>query len=129
MRRLDPRYRQRRTNGPERWNLPELGGDGVFPTLRQQFSPRLLAQMLQHVQLLVEVLGPPAHARLPDLAQPLGAMTGVVEVPSGTGNRPAAIHRLQAIHDSRSEEHTSELQSRPHLVCRLLLEKKKKTPV
>src|SRR5690554_7394423 len=27
---------------------------------------------------------------------------------------------------SRSEEHTSELQSRPHLVCRLLLEKKKK---
>src|SRR5205809_4905788 len=28
-------------------------------------------------------------------------------------------------HDSRSEEHTSELQSRLHLVCRLLLEKKK----
>src|SRR3989442_9676285 len=27
--------------------------------------------------------------------------------------------------DDRSEEHTSELQSRPHLVCRLLLEKKK----
>src|SRR3989442_6037995 len=29
--------------------------------------------------------------------------------------------------DRRSEEHTSELQSRPHLVCRLLLEKKKIT--
>src|SRR5690554_7789458 len=30
----------------------------------------------------------------------------------------------------RSEEHTSELQSRPHLVCRLLLEKKKTlTPI
>src|SRR5690554_7353020 len=28
--------------------------------------------------------------------------------------------------ERRSEEHTSELQSRPHLVCRLLLEKKKK---
>src|SRR2546422_6713844 len=28
--------------------------------------------------------------------------------------------------DARSEEHTSELQSRLHLVCRLLLEKKKK---
>src|SRR3712207_7885847 len=28
---------------------------------------------------------------------------------------------------SRSEEHTSELQSRQYLVCRLLLEKKKKT--
>src|SRR5690554_7780720 len=31
-----------------------------------------------------------------------------------------------AVGSSRSEEHTSELQSRPHLVCRLLLEKKKK---
>src|SRR3712207_8881678 len=29
---------------------------------------------------------------------------------------------------ARSEEHTSELQSRQYLVCRLLLEKKKKTP-
>src|SRR5215208_7724994 len=29
---------------------------------------------------------------------------------------------------NRSEEHTSELQSRGHLVCRLLLEKKKKKP-
>src|SRR2546429_6327194 len=29
---------------------------------------------------------------------------------------------------SRSEEHTSELQSRLHLVCRLLLEKKNKSP-
>src|SRR3712207_7250006 len=30
--------------------------------------------------------------------------------------------------DPRSEEHTSELQSRQYLVCRLLLEKKKPTP-
>src|SRR3712207_7510409 len=31
--------------------------------------------------------------------------------------------------ENRSEEHTSELQSRQYLVCRLLLEKKKKTQV
>src|SRR5215813_15190152 len=31
----------------------------------------------------------------------------------------------EAAHRERSDEHTSELQSRPHLVCRLLLEKKK----
>src|SRR3712207_8446548 len=31
--------------------------------------------------------------------------------------------------DSRSEEHTSELQSRQYLVCRLLLEKKKTKPI
>src|SRR5690554_7443065 len=33
---------------------------------------------------------------------------------------PAIISRVKS---KRSEEHTSELQSRPHLVCRLLLEK------
>src|SRR2546422_6857883 len=37
------------------------------------------------------------------------------------------IKGLEKIHQKkRSEEHTSELQSRLHLVCRLLLEKKKK---
>src|SRR3989442_9987838 len=35
--------------------------------------------------------------------------------------------RMIASSQTRSEEHTSELQSRPHLVCRLLLEKKKIT--
>src|SRR3712207_7613098 len=34
--------------------------------------------------------------------------------------------RINFLTDSRSEEHTSELQSRQYLVCRLLLEKKKK---
>src|SRR5690554_7337929 len=33
---------------------------------------------------------------------------------------------FNSVNEARSEEHTSELQSRPHLVCRLLLEKKKK---
>src|SRR5256884_4539526 len=36
-------------------------------------------------------------------------------------------HNGPAQFSMRSEEHTSELQSRLHLVCRLLLEKKKKT--
>src|SRR5207244_11686375 len=39
--------------------------------------------------------------------------------------RDAAQHGDRAHHDLRSEEHTSELQSPDHLVCRLLLEKKK----
>src|SRR5258705_832200 len=38
----------------------------------------------------------------------------------GTGSSPAQM--------TRSEEHTSELQSLRHLVCRLLLEKKKRQP-
>src|SRR5690554_7291167 len=36
----------------------------------------------------------------------------------------STISRAEVVAE-RSEEHTSELQSRPHLVCRLLLEKKK----
>src|SRR3989442_10647015 len=47
---------------------------------------------------------------------------------------PMSIHRSEILdrhrgrqEGRRSEEHTSELQSRPHLVCRLLLEKKKST--
>src|SRR3712207_8109429 len=38
--------------------------------------------------------------------------------------RDKAQRQQQAIADGRSEEHTSELQSRQYLVCRLLLEKK-----
>src|SRR2546422_5624055 len=43
----------------------------------------------------------------------------------GAAFQPEKIERHQ-IANGRSEEHTSELQSRLHLVCRLLLEKKKK---
>src|SRR3712207_7096685 len=42
------------------------------------------------------------------------------------GAARALAHQRQAGDAHRSEEHTSELQSRQYLVCRLLLEKKKK---
>src|SRR5690554_7174762 len=42
-----------------------------------------------------------------------------------TPTRDADSANDLSLEDYRSEEHTSELQSRPHLVCRLLLEKKK----
>src|SRR3989442_6162183 len=43
----------------------------------------------------------------------------------GAGDRDRTVSRRSEPSSRRSEEHTSELQSRPHLVCRLLLEKKK----
>src|SRR3989442_9000656 len=56
-----------------------------------------------------------------------------VDGATGARRRPRDDPRLGAVRGpgraarpGRSEEHTSELQSRPHLVCRLLLEKKKK---
>src|SRR3712207_8138950 len=44
---------------------------------------------------------------------------------AGKCPRSAWVARASPFHSTRSEEHTSELQSRQYLVCRLLLEKKK----
>src|SRR5947199_1854002 len=44
-------------------------------------------------------------------------------------SRPTARRRWERTAHPRSEEHTSELQSLRHLVCRLLLQKKKKDSV
>src|SRR5205814_7627431 len=49
---------------------------------------------------------------------------GHVQPERATEDLPKAV---EAIREERSEEHTSELQSLRHLVCRLLLEKKKKS--
>src|SRR5436305_9427104 len=53
---------------------------------------------------------------------------GPCDLASIAFDRDVQVDRLRAQHQvpdgARSEEHTSELQSRPHLVCRLLLEKK-----
>src|SRR5258707_7273681 len=58
-----------------------------------------------------------------------------LRIPVTISARPAArrppeqsISRYGCRHRGRSEEHTSELQSRQYLVCRLLLEKKKQLP-
>src|SRR3712207_7559719 len=50
----------------------------------------------------------------------------LLECLGGSFGRDHAPHRVPR-QGERSEEHTSELQSRQYLVCRLLLEKKKKT--
>src|SRR3989442_8322509 len=50
----------------------------------------------------------------------------IVEVPHpGRRQQQVRVPGSIRVTFQRSEEHTSELQSRPHLVCRLLLEKKK----
>src|SRR5436305_2785046 len=61
--------------------------------------------------------------RLAALAGPLYPNESVFAIlPFADLERPSLEQRIDHL---RSEEHTSELQSRPHLVCRLLLEKKK----
>src|SRR3712207_8756529 len=53
------------------------------------------------------------------------AVRASVGRPSGAGSDAIDITVNPSAFDLRSEEHTSELQSRQYLVCRLLLEKKK----
>src|SRR5690606_41456089 len=69
-----------------------------------------------------------AHIGAPEAAvrtEARGHIGGLVErAEHGPPDRRIVEGRLQVV-EARSEEHTSELQSRENLVCRLLLEKKK----
>src|SRR5216684_7686918 len=78
----------------------------------------------------------PAYiCRIETTVMPQPAASGIDHTPLMPGTpslcrsaqMPAERNAAQNSPASRSEEHTSELQSRLHLVCRLLLEKKKHT--
>src|SRR3989449_1816002 len=71
----------------------------------------------------------PIQARVNAVIQGLraeGNYALIFDADSPTSNIVAADPSLDITPKVRSEEHTSEFQSRLHLVCRLLLEKKKK---
>src|SRR3712207_7527671 len=70
------------------------------------------------------------HDALPIWQLPPARLERRPERAGRDGIDPDALQRellCQTLCEVRSEEHTSELQSRQYLVCRLLLEKKKKT--
>src|SRR5690606_42055154 len=75
-----------------------------------------LAHSVRHRLVRGAVL-PAPHLREPGADQ----RRRCLRLPGGHGAPPLPLHDA-----TRSEEHTSELQSRENLVCRLLLEKKKK---
>src|SRR5215510_12019804 len=70
----------------------------------------------------------PLSARIADmLGYEVCVLSGSVGKASNLGVPDIVLSNMSDVVDHcRSEEHTSELQSRGHLVCRLLLEKKKK---
>src|SRR5690606_41549200 len=107
-------------------------------------------RLVVHACLLSSMIRPPPRSTLfpyttlfrsgvegVDDADDAGAEEQGRLVPHGPRQRVAGLRGLdhvlgpevgrgvRAQHGSRSEEHTSELQSRENLVCRLLLEKKK----
>src|SRR5207253_8415133 len=82
-----------------------------------------------HVDVFHEptwLVGADGEQRKIDRREPRGDLAEMGAIAGIAGKEHAAPAGLDQESAPRSEEHTSELQSRGHLVCRLLLEKKKK---
>src|SRR5690606_42159810 len=75
--------------------------------------------------ILYHILPPPRSTLFPYTTLFRSRPSGPVVLSMSTVTGVAFQCRLLAVTCHRSEEHTSELQSRENLVCRLLLEKKK----
>src|SRR5690625_5486512 len=102
-------------------------------------SPAIAAAQQTTAPIMIDAAGPfsapePINARSISADDKMVAMVtpemGLFELPTNPAIYPAtaekrnpAITMIMVINNDRSEEHTSELQSRGHLVCRLLLEK------
>src|SRR5690606_40518475 len=105
--------------------------DGPPVDLTRLSSPGLTPVRERVLDVLVDVSARPDAVRVlgvgASVADDVAHNTTLREAPTA----PAAqvyTGVLYAAADLRSEEHTSELQSRENLVCRLLLEKKKPGP-
>src|SRR5437762_7828375 len=91
-----------------------------FPTRRSSDLAHRAARWI------VRVDAQALDQRVVDLIWPTGERRGVGCHGGRAGGVRTAVEQDAHTHVHRSEEHTSELQSPMYLVCRLLLEKKKK---
>src|SRR3712207_8806337 len=91
-------------------------GSTLFPSTTLSRSQQL-AQRLAHAAA--------AEHRVADLVDRAAQVVGRGERVGPAPPAPVPVALAGPPHHVRSEEHTSELQSRQYLVCRLLLEKKK----
>src|SRR2546422_11753318 len=110
------RFHRARMDGEDN-REPGLASDG-----RERIERRRKACLVVHVLRSVEREQKVATGRELESLEDVGPFLG---------NRDVLRERVdhaerRGCRGTRSEEHTSELQSRLHLVCRLLLEKKKK---
>src|SRR5690554_7007954 len=117
---LDGQRLRLRTTAPNvqavmaRHGLVLSADDRVLPSLKAKVTEGMEIKVERGVSLLLSVDGEELSLRT--APEKLGEVLAKAGVTLGPLDKTSL----------RSEEHTSELQSRPHLVCRLLLEKKKK---
>ena len=98
--------------------LPTISGEGCVL--------RILDRSAVSLDLKALGLNKEEEAELRELVElPNGIV--LITGPTGSGKTTTLYAMLQEANTDRSEEHTSELQSRRNLVCRLLLEKKNKS--
>src|SRR5690606_18186 len=95
-------------------------GDGIYEVVRIcRGRPFAMWPHLERLERSARELELPLPRPLPELARL------IEEAPARRGLQEATVY-LQLTRGYRSEEHTSELQSRENLVCRPLLEKKQR---
>src|SRR5262249_59250884 len=113
------------------------GEHGQAHALKAQQAVAEALVVVHHVELRAAAaqLAPGAQAERQRFRKPTGAHRGEFEEVDGVAHLAVGLERrigpveVEAGQTrQRSEEHTSELQSLTNLVCRLLLEKKQKTP-
>src|SRR5699024_12109922 len=102
------------------------GRPSLFPLFFLLLPRPPLSALFPYTTLFRSAL---SEAKFEWVTAPCGEPSCGERVPVGAGQlrRTRNTHNHCGFHGLRSEEHTSELQSRFDLVCRLLLEKKKTT--
>src|SRR5690554_7163574 len=95
-----------------------LGNDGPIKLLLHQDDPQKAQRMMRFFAYF-------NAARMERITEILAELERLENLESLIADSKQKLERQEQTQLKRSEEHTSELQSRPHLVCRLLLEKKK----
>src|SRR5256886_15918265 len=102
--------------------MDRLRSPGGCPWDREQTYATLAPMLLEEAYEAFDALEEARLGRPDDLREELGDLLFQITFFARVANERGEF----TIDDVRSEEHTSELQSQSNLVCRLLLEKKKK---
>src|SRR3989441_953013 len=124
-----PQWSALSTRGRSRTRLPSPSGTTNIMAPMPVATPNRQGRPLRTpacapAAVSMMLLGPGVTAATTAKRRNATICSVVVRYPPRIGRPPGASR--EAASDARSEEHTSELQSLAYLVCRLLLEKKKK---